>query len=579
MSPHNSVTTDELLLEWNRVDDSHSPSIDQEQMLFTPQNTRGHWLWHRGMVANRAALIRNLNISPSTNDHKLIIYLYKFFGVDFIKKISGPISVILWDNNRRILFGARDRMGVHGLYYVTDSSKILLSPSIEHLLRALSSPPSANIRSLVAHIAGYPPLPSDTFYEHISEVEPGCILQIDQDRMQIKRYWNIDPRPRLKFKTDEEYANAFRCLLFEVVAGYLSNQPSGITLSGGLDSTTVAAAIRAIDPDIHLTAIRWISPELPEADENAASSLVAQHLAIPSLDIRADLLWPLSNPGGIVTSPASPFCNYYREAWTATYNKACQHGIRVLFSGLGGDHLFGGNVFSYPDLLLTGRWLELIRQIRTHLPHSPNQLSWIQVIKQIVLIPIIHTYWPQQNGWRAPPAWMTKKAQTLYEDLPIRSSPLFDMLPGRQQRLKALRDHSLPRIAEHITTQALRYGVDFRHPLLDHRLIEFALALPTTQTFRAMRRKIVVRNAMWEYLPSKILEAWDKTYPTAIMHRGLRERERDKLWALMTDMRSAEMGLVNENLLQQAYNNYLNEKGSELFWYTLTLENWLRLYF
>jgi asparagine synthase (glutamine-hydrolysing) len=135
-------------------------------------------------------------------------------------------------------------------------------------------------------------------------------------------------------------------------------------------------------------------------------------------------------------------------------------------------------------------------------------------------------------------------------------------------------------IAALVTRQAARYGIELRHPLLDHRLFDFAAALPTAQTFAAGQRKVVLRNAMHGRLPEAVLDGWDKTYPAAIAHRGLREREQAKVWALMTDMRAAEMGFVDEHRLRSAYTHYLEGRSENTrFWHTLTLEAWLRRYF
>jgi asparagine synthetase B (glutamine-hydrolysing) len=151
------------------------------------------------------------------------------------------------------------------------------------------------------------------------------------------------------------------------------------------------------------------------------------------------------------------------------------------------------------------------------------------------------------------------------------------LLPGRQQRARTLADPLLAPVAEGLTAHAARHGVELRHPLLDHRLFELAARLPTDQSFRSGVRKIVVRNAMRGSLPAEVVDRPDKIYPDSIVHRGLRERERDRVWSLMTGMRSAALGYVDEPRLHQAYRRYLaGETRSALFWHTLTLEAWLR---
>lgn len=395
------------------------------------------------------------------------------------------------------------------------------------------------------------------------------------------RYWQLQPQPTLKLASDEAYAQALLELLLRVIAGHTPASPAGVTLSSGLDSTTVAACLRQQAPRTRLLALCMIAPEIPQADENPFSAEVSRFLDIPSIQIRADLLWPMSSPEGIQTSAATPFYGFYSELIDETLRVAQQQGLSVIFTGLSGDHLFGGNVFAYPDLLLTGRWLELSRQIRYHLPRSSMGWSLPQILRRMVLSPIRAAYFPAWRVNTTPPApWLRPPYVDLYREHFIRPPKVSFMLPGRLARFRMLTHPSLSAGVELKNRQAESYGIEFRHPLLDHRLIEFAASLPTEQTFRASQRKIIVRNAMRGLLPSSVLEMWNKIVPGAICHLGLRQRERDKVWRLLTNMRSAELGYVDESVLRQAYQDYLDGKTDNThFWHTLTLEDWLRRWF
>jgi hypothetical protein len=200
----------------------------------------------------------------------------------------------------------------------------------------------------------------------------------------------------------------------------------------------------------------------------------------------------------------------------------------------------------------------------------------------MALAPVANAYIPGWERVRIPLVpWLGERLRR--EELPALPATMElprRLLPGRRERLRALRDPLLPVVASLATRHAARYGIDFRHPMLDHRLFDFAASLPTTQTFAAGRRKVILRNAMHGLLPEPVLGCWGKTYPDAIARRGLRERERAKVWSLMTDMRAAEMGFVDERRLRAAYRDYLTGRDRRaLFWNTLTLEAWLRRYF
>jgi asparagine synthase (glutamine-hydrolysing) len=132
--------------------------------------------------------------------------------------------------------------------------------------------------------------------------------------------------------------------------------------------------------------------------------------------------------------------------------------------------------------------------------------------------------------------------------------------------------------ANTVTVHAARYGIDFRHPLLDHRLYEFAASVPSHQTHRAEEAKRIVRNALRGYGPDAVLDLPGQHFD-GLFDRGVRERERDKVWTLLTDMRAAALGIVEERPLREAYQSYLDGKSRARFWYTATLEDWLRRHF
>lgn len=535
-----------------------------------------------GFIANRSELIKRYGWYAAATDQELLLNLYRLYGIRATEFVVGPFAWVVWDVNRQILVAARDRVGIQSIYYVILKNIVQIAGDVQSLLRSLLPVRTFNLRSIVAHINSQPLLDGETYYEEIKSVEPGKILTIARDNIEVTRYWHIEPQPLLQLATDTKYADAYRNLLFQVVAEYVPKCSSAVALSGGMDSTSVAAAIRAVAPNADLTAISWISPELPESDESQYASLVSRFLNIPAYTIRADRYWTMCSSEGIKTSEDKPFYHPYTELWHETFSKLRQHDIGVLFSGVGGDQMFDGDAYSYPDLMLTGRWLEMIRQLRRHRADFGTSIA--QIIKKMIVSPILHAYfppWRNSNTQEAVP-WLRSRYVAVFQEYSanmVERHPVL-MLPGRQARFGELRIRGLLTGIELLDSAASEYMVEFRHPLLDHRLFTFAASLPTNQTFRANWRKIIVRNAMDGYLPYNVINWGGRIVASSIAHRGLREREQPKVWQLITNMRSAELGLVDEKVLQATYRDYLAGKHEYAsFWNTLTLEDWLRRYF
>lgn len=220
-----------------------------------------------------------------------------------------------------------------------------------------------------------------------------------------------------------------------------------------MDSTSVAAALRKVAPQSELTALRWIAPELPEADESRFSQAVRRRLGYADVIVWADRHWPMKNGSGIRTLRGSPFLGFYTELWDASFQAAREHGVRYLFSGVSGDNLFGGSIGAYADLLLTGRWRSLAAGIRGHLERW--ETSAAQVVRSRVLAPVAKTYLPFLRR-RAIPAlpWIGERHREAYVG-PLLEYPR-GLLPGRQRRLQLLRERLLPQDNELFTREAGR---------------------------------------------------------------------------------------------------------------------------
>ena len=570
----------EYCIKWERSLLQPEFGDAQETILHSPTGTT--WLWSSGIIANRAELILQMGLPSNISNEVLLSVMYEHFGVATAEKIFGQCAWIIWDARQHMLVAARDRLGTQGLYYTVHGDTFWLASDMGSLLEQVPGRHRFNLSAVVGQIQAEAPPEGDTFYEGIASVAPGNCLIVSSCKVKRIPYWQVKPRPTLKLASDLEYSKAYRSLLYEVVRGYVTDEPLGITLSSGMDSTSIAAAIKAVAPDANLSAVTYTTPELPQAEEYHLAQLVARRLNIPQFPVRGDLYWTLSAPEGLRTERANPFRLYYEEKWDALFAEFTRYGIHIVFLGVGGDELFGLNVFDYPDLLLTGHWIRLVREFRDHMARMTIRRTVAQAVRNMVIEPIIQAYLPFAKRRRiSHHPWLLAEHLPLLQDTFAPILAVKWMLPGRAQRFESLFDLTRTNVTEHLQRQAFqRHGIELRRPLNDHRLVEFAASLPTDQTFRGGQRKIIMRNAMRGILPDEIVNMWGKIVPTAIAERGLRDREQNKVWELLTAMRAAELGLVDEACLRQFYRDYVDGKHQNaLFWYTLTLEDWLRRYF
>ena len=147
--------------------------------------------------------------------------------------------------------------------------------------------------------------------------------------------------------------------------------------------------------------------------------------------------------------------------------------------------------------------------------------------------------------------------------------------PGRADRLSALTDGLISQLSEEMTAQMEPHGVELSHPLLDRRIVEFALSLPSWMLDDGNLNKLVLRHAMRDILPDEVVEL-EKIPAGPIARRAIRARA-DTLLALTRDMRAADLGIVSEPVLAENVAGFMQGEHDDMtFWNTLTLEDWLR---
>lgn len=510
----------------------------------------------------------------------LLALLYDHFLLDTPRHVTGNLSWILWDERRRRLVAVGDRLGLYPLFSCARGGVLYLATTLEPLiaLAGPSSPTFIEPSTVAAYLCGQAAPGDRTFYRGIAAVPAGTYLVATPERVMAGRYWQLYPRPLLRRRDDAGYAEALTEQLAQILPDHVAEAPSAaITLSSGLDSTSLAVHLRQTSPGLRLTAFYGVATELPEVDESAGSLAVAERLGLPAVPVAQDRHWPLRTDPGLRPRREDPRFNCFTDFWDAVFTRMREQGERILFTGQGGDHLFGGNVFAYADLLLTGRWRRLAADLRLHQRLWDRRPAWIW--RWMILGPLARAYLPLPRRGTLP-AWLGGPLRPLAQAAGSWTHSDWRFLPGQRQRIDLLRDRVWLEETRSMNDLAAQHGVELRNPYLDHRLLEFATSIPAEQTFEGGVRKGIVRRAMAGRLPEEILTRHRKIMATTLFQRGLRERETAKVWQLLTGMRAAELGWVDEGLLRAEYQSYLDGTTRRTrFWHALTLEAWLRRWF
>src|SRR5437867_4191309 len=276
----------------------------------------------------------------SASDTEILPHLYEEYGRDMVQHLNGMFAFALWDDKRRRLFIARDRFGEKPLYWGVFDRKLLFASEPKVLLAHPAVRPNLNLNALRKYLSfDYVPAPL-SIYEGINKLPAAHTLILENGEIKTERYWKLSYKTRAPVPTVAEAAEQLRELLADSVRMRLvSDVPLGILLSGGIDSSMVAAlAVRASSETVKTFSIGFAESSF---DESQFARRVAQYLGTDhheerfSASLAANLVseigaWldePMSDPSLVPTYLLSRFTRKH---------------VTVALGGDGGDELFAG---------------------------------------------------------------------------------------------------------------------------------------------------------------------------------------------------------------------------------------------
>ena len=465
---------------------------------------------------DREALCEALDIRPAERhkltDAGLVLRAWLRWGRDCPRHLLGDYAFAVWDAKERTLFCARDHAGVRPLYYAATRSGVVFASAVEAVHAVPEVSDALDEATVAAYLTGTGwNSTTRTFFKEVRKLPPGHTLTVKGDppashSPRIERYWRPEDAPTAPPASDDAYAEELLELMARAVADRLRGGLVGTHLSGGLDSSSIAVlAARELrrqgcppPPAFSwLPALGQAAPAAKHAPEYDRIDAVCRQEDLqvfhrsPSVD---DMVAMLRRDGAL------PGVHVHLNE-EPVQRCAAEQGVRVLLSGWGGDEGVSFNGRGYhQQLLLGGRWLRLVAECRAtsrpfrslaqtalsiaH-PHLPGRLRRWR-----------HGEVPRHRHWLIDPEF-ARRAKPLPE-LPFRPISL------RYAQAQLLRRGFLCQRIEGWAASGARRGIEYRYPLLDRRLLAFALSLPPDQFRRGAWGRWLMRRASSAILPPEI---------------------------------------------------------------------------
>ncbi len=483
------------------------------------------WTVFNGEIYNHAelrpALERAGHRYRSHSDSETILHAYQEHGTECLRLFEGMFAFVIWDAKQQRLFCARDRLGIKPFYYYWDGRLFAFASEIKALLEHPAISPALE-EELVPEVLAFGFSSGDrTLFENIRKLMPGHRMLLDlggpRPELKCERYWDIPVNAGQEERDESTWIAETRRRLETCVANHLmSDVPLGVFLSGGLDSSAIAAlAQRVASGPLQTFAVGYPEAKFSELNyaRQAASALGTDHreVVVSKEDFFGalpKLIWHEDEPLAWPSSVALYFVS----------KLGAQH-VKVALSGEGSDELFAGYE-RYRWLILNQRWAGRYAKA---LPYPVRRAlhQWIETSPLLgarLRRKLRHTVFGRElafgslylenfycafeagldcenymSYWNARPESSTL-ARTLYAD---QKTYLVELLMKQDQ-------------------MSMAASIESRVPFLDHTLVEFAAGIPDRLKMCGRTQKYILKAAVSDLLPRGIVHRRKMGFPTPL---------------------------------------------------------------
>jgi asparagine synthase (glutamine-hydrolysing) len=557
-------------------------SLAERQPRFNPRT--GCVIVLDGRIDNRDDTINALvdRLGPDESDAAIVLAAYEQWGTDSPSRLLGDFAFVIWDPRVQQLFAARDVMGVRPLCYAQSrDGELIVASELRGILATGAVDDSINEARVLEHLADRAQHREETLYRHIRRLPPAHIMLATRERIQIRRYWDFDSVRSIRYRRDDDYAAHLRELLTRAIrAQSRSIGPLGLLLSGGLDSSSIAAIAAA--EGIRCEAFSVGYPARPY-DERIFAEMVARHCCIPFT-----MVSHVSRPAREYEHEVRTYRDLPQYPNGATLDRARRHaaaaGVRVLLTGAGGDEWFTGSPFQYADWIHTGNVWRLGRAFGSDIGRRGLRAALRRITLSGVwpLLPpsgrqLVKTFVPRRDGL---PDWIPDDvvgrvdlASRIAARVVPRGGETFCQADIRDVATSGFLVHS----EELEDRAASRAGVEQRNPFYDRRIIEFAFALPEEQRSRGGGTKYVLRRAVAGLLPDAVRMRRDKAEFSELYVDAIQG------WAQLVTPHLVSRGWIVPGALERMCTNLLAWRAAsdsryyhmvDAVWIALALECW-----
>lgn len=528
------------------------------------------------------------------SDTETIVHAYEEWGDDFVNHLNGMFAIALWDERRARLVLARDRAGIKPLYVAHVNGTLVFGSELKALLKSGLVPRELDYHALSQYLSlEYIPAPT-SIVRGVRKLRPGHVLTASMNRVRERAYWDLalarsesDPLPG----SVDDHIHAFRDVLRRAVKQEMvSDVPVGVLLSGGIDSSTVAALMtQATDEPVRSFSVSFAERSF---DESRYARIVAAHLGTRHHELRvtpADLIEALPTITSIVDEP------FADPSIVPTYlvSRFARERVKVALGGDGGDEMLAGySTLQAHRLAPLYRMLPapfrraIVERAAARLPASPHYMAFDFLLRRFIQGADAPS-WHQHQMWTGA-LYGESKAAVLHPDIRGATDDGKFEAAFADTAVASGAEHPLNRILYQdfklylegdilakTDRASMATSLETRVPFLNLDVLEHLERVPVNLKLRGLTRKYILRKAVKGLLPASIITRRKRGFSIPIatwLNHELRRLTEEYL----NDARLRREGVFNPSTVTALLDEHARwaRNNAKVIWTILMFQVW-----
>ena len=559
------------------------------------------WLTYNGEIYNhrdvRAELLSKGHTYHSETDSETIIHAFEEWGPSAIDRFRGMFAFGLWDRRAQRLWLVRDRLGVKPLYYAIANGTIVFASEIKAIFESGLVSAALDPQALPEYLSFGYVSGERTMFEGVKKLPPGCYLRWERGQATLGQYWdvNFSPRAGATARSEGELAEQLRELLDDCVRMRLmSDVPLGVFLSGGLDSSAIAAlTAKRVSGQLNTFSVGF---EQQYYSELPYARVVAQHIGADHHEV-------ILTPDDFITALPCLIWHEDEPIWAPpsvalhAVAELAGHTAKVVLTGEGSDELFAGYdrywmtawnarvagfygaVPSFArkalrGLLVDGPLPERARRALSHTPlgrdNTPESLvfdNWFGVfnpgVQRQIGTPALADMLSRVDVYDSHRREFSHGSHTHVVDRMLRTDvkcSLVELLMKQDQ-------------------MSMAASIESRVPFLDYQLVEFAAGIPADLKIRSHSGKHLLKRSLDGLLPDSIINRPKQGFPVPF-DRWLRERFLGQIRSVLLADDAQTAAWVRPEVTRRLLDDHEagRANATRRIWNLFTLELWARIF-